>query len=64
MSVNNRNRRYYIHSKLKNVLTIDAHNRQVLITDAILESLDNKTKVLLFELRDKFKYNLQYTIPA
>lgn len=64
MSVNNRNRRYYIHSKLKNVLTIDAYNRQVLITDAIVESLDNKTKGLLFELRDKFKYNLQYTIPA
>lgn len=46
------------------MLTIDAHNRQVLITDQIIESLDSKTKVLLFELRDKFKYNLQYTIPA
>lgn len=55
-------RRYYIHKKLKGLIKINPRQRQVSITDEIISSLDDKARSYLFELRDKFGYNLQYIL--
>lgn len=58
----NRNRKYYLKQKLKGVLTVSTSQRQVIITDEILSKLDEKKQKYLFELRDNFGYNLQFTM--
>jgi recombinational DNA repair ATPase RecF len=58
----NRNRKYYLKQKLKDVLTVSTSQRQVIITDEILNNLDEKKQKYLFELRDHFGYNLQFTM--
>ena len=58
----NRNRKYYLKQKLKDVLTVSTSQRQVIITDEILSKLDEKKQKYLFELRDNFGYNLQFTM--
>lgn len=55
-------RKYYLKQKLKKYINVSTTNRQVNISDAILDKMDEKAKRYLFELRDKFGYNLQYTI--
>jgi len=54
-------RRYYLHSKVKKFTTINAHSKQVEVTDQLIESLTDKQRFYLDELM-KFGYNLQYTI--
>lgn len=56
---NNRNRRYYLHQKIKLMYKYQARHRTVFIP-ANAEELSLKKQ--LHELRDKFGYNLQLSI--
>lgn len=55
-------RRYFLHKKIKEFCDIDTRQRQINITDGFIESLTEDQCLFLFELRDTFGYNLQYTI--
>lgn len=58
----NSNRKYYLKQRLKDVLNVKTSQKEVVINEELINSLDDKKKSYLFELRDKFGYNLQFTM--
>jgi hypothetical protein len=54
-------RRYYVHKRVKEFTTVDARNRQVNVTQPLLDSLPPKRKAFLDELLS-YGYNLQFVI--
>lgn len=53
-----RTRRYYLHSKLKNVVNIESKKRQININPDGLDGLDEKIKSYVLELQS-YGYNIQ-----
>lgn len=54
-------RNYYLHSKVKELTTINSHESQVEVSDELIRALTVKQKYYLDELL-KLGYNLQYRI--
>lgn len=54
-------RRYYLKQKLKDVLNVNARSKQVNIP-ASTPHISNQERKWLYELGDRFGYNLQYGI--
>jgi acetone carboxylase gamma subunit len=55
------NRRYYLHQRIKNLADYNAIRKEVSVPNDATEVMKNK---YVIELRDKFGYNIQLTIPA
>lgn len=58
----NNKRRYFLHKKVKMFCKMNVFKREVYVTDDLLSGLDDEQKKYLFELRDLFRYNLQFII--
>lgn len=57
-----RRRRYRLHARVKQFARINAFEHCVYVTDVLLASLSKKQLKALTELRDVFKYNIQFEI--
>lgn len=55
------NRRYYLHQRIKNLADYNAIRKEVSVPNDATDVMKNK---YVIELRDKFGYNIQLTIPA
>lgn len=55
------NRRYYLHQRIKRIADYNALRKEVSVPNNAAEVMKNK---YVIELRDKFGYNIQLTIPA
>lgn len=58
----NKQRRYFLHKKLKGFLVVNSRRKEVIVSDELISSLSEDVSKFLFELRDKFGYNLQYVL--
>lgn len=55
------NRRYYLHQRIKHFAEYNAYRKEVSVPNNASEAIKNK---YVIELRDKYAYNIQLTIPA
>lgn len=66
MSTKIQNRKYYLHRMIKRFATIRVGNRQILVPENKIDSIDNlkpRQKKYLNEIRNKYGYTIQATIP-
>ncbi len=55
-------RRYYLHQRIKEYFQYKGRMHHIEITQQEVDELPEKVREYLFELRDKFRYNLQFQI--
>ena len=54
-------KRYYLHKKVREFTTINAREREIIVSDKLIESLSERQKSYLNTLKN-LGYNLQQTM--
>lgn len=60
--INQYNRRYYLHKRLKDKIHVSSHNKKIYISKESIEEYPKKTQSYIQELRYKYGYSIQYNL--
>jgi len=58
-----RRRKYYLHHRLKLIFKINSRSKTIVVTEHSVESASDFERACLYELRDEYDYNIQFSIP-
>lgn len=61
-SRNKKNRRYYLHRRLKRFVSIDAHKRLIMFREDIFDEMNVTQLAYFIELQRKYNYTAQYQL--